>query len=63
MRKKEGSDTNSYLFDMLMQLGYSPNDKLHGDNLPQKAIEAINASSKSNKMRIDDAFRASRGAD
>jgi hypothetical protein len=63
MRKKEGSDVNSYLFDMLMQLGYSPNDKLHGDNLPQKAIEAIQASSKSNKMRIEDAFRASRGAD
>lgn len=63
MRKKEGSDTNSYLFQMLMDLGYSPNDKLHGDNLPQKAIEAVQASSKSNKMRIEDAFRASRGAD
>jgi len=63
MRKKEGSDVNSYLFQMLMDLGYSPNDKLHGDNLPQKAIEAVQASSKSNKMRIEDAFRASRGAD
>lgn len=61
MRKKEGSDTNSYLFQMLMDLGYSPNDRLHGDNLPQKAIEAIAASSKSNKARIEDAFKASRG--
>lgn len=62
MRKKEGEDVNSYLFDMLMGLGYSPNDKLRGDNLPQKAIEAVAASSKSNKMRIEDAFRASKGS-
>jgi post-segregation antitoxin (ccd killing protein) len=61
MHNKEGGDTNSYLFETLMLMGYSPNDRLHGDNLPQKVVEAIAASSKSNKARIEDAFKASRG--
>jgi hypothetical protein len=61
MHNKEGGDSNAYVFDMLMTLGYSPNDKLHGDNLPQKVMDSIAASSKSNKKRIEDAFRASQG--
>lgn len=41
MHSKEGGDTSAYLFEVLMQLGYSPNDRLHGDNLPQRVIESI----------------------
>lgn len=61
MYRKEGGDANSHVFQTLMDLGYSPNDKLHGDNLPQKVIDAIAASSKTNKNRIEDAFSAARG--
>ncbi len=59
MKDKEGTDTSAYLMNTLMELGYSPNDKLHGDNLPQRVIEAIAASHKSN--RIEDAFKAAKG--
>ncbi len=56
MHDKEGSDTNAYLMDTMMLMGFSPNDRLHGDNLPQRVIEAIAASKKQN--RIEDAFKA-----
>ena len=59
MKDKEGTDTSAYLMNALMDMGYSPNDKLHGDNLPQRVIEAIAASHKSN--RIEDAFKAAKG--
>lgn len=60
MKDREGTDTNAYLADVLMGIGYSPNDRLHGDNLPQRFIEAIAASHKSN--RIEDAFKAAGGS-
>lgn len=47
-----GKDTNDptstggYLVNVLMSLGYSPNDRMHGDNMPQRLIEAIAASQK-----------------
>lgn len=59
MHSKEGGDTNAYLFDMLLGLGYSPNDKLHGDNLPQKAVEAIAASQRKPGTPAD-AYRMTR---
>jgi len=59
MKDKEGTDTSAYLMNTLMELGYSPNDRLHGDNLPQRVIESIAASHKSN--RIEDAFKAAKG--
>jgi hypothetical protein len=58
MHDKMGGDTNEYLFNMLTTMGYSPNDRVHGDNLPQRAVQAIAASTKSNKNRIDEAFKA-----
>jgi len=60
MHDKEGMDTNSYLMDSLMQMGYSPNDRLKGNNLPQKVIEAI-ANSKKKELRIEEAFEAAKG--
>lgn len=60
MHSKDGGDTNEYLFNTLMQLGYSPNDKLHGDNFPQRVIEAIKASQKDTPSdRIKKAFERS----
>lgn len=46
MHGKEGSDTSAYLFQTLMTMGYSPNDRLRGNDLPQMVIEAIAASQK-----------------
>lgn len=60
MHDKEGMDTNTYLMDTLMQMGYSPNDRLRGHNLPQKVIEAI-ANAKKKELRIEEAFDAARG--
>lgn len=57
MYGKEGTDPSAGVFNILMNLGYSPNDKLHGDNLPQKAIEAI-AASKKPKPSPGDAYKA-----
>lgn len=45
-KEADPNQTSAYLFDVLNQLGYSPNDRLHGDNLPQRVIEAIAASVK-----------------
>jgi hypothetical protein len=60
MHDKEGMDTNAYLMDTMMQMGFSPNDRLRGDNLPQRVIEAI-ANSKKKELRIEEAFDAARG--
>jgi hypothetical protein len=64
MHSKEGSDTSEYVFDMLGQLGYSPNDKLEGNNLPAKVMQAIKASQqtpKSPEERIKETFEKARG--
>ncbi len=58
MQGKEGTDTTAYIFDQMLNLGFSPNDRIQGNNLPQKFIEAIAASKKSN--RIEDAFSAAK---
>lgn len=60
MQDKEGTDTSAYLMDTLMQMGYSPNDRLKGNNLPQRVIEAISHSKKQN--RINEAFEAAKGS-
>lgn len=46
MYKKEKSNTSDGIFQMLMGMGLSPNDRLHGDNFPQRVTEAIAASVK-----------------
>lgn len=49
MHGKDSNDptaTSGYLVNVLMSLGYSPNDRMHGDNMPQRLIEAIAASKK-----------------
>jgi hypothetical protein len=61
MNDKEGTDTNEHMWDLLMNMGYSPNDRLHGDNLPQRVIQAIQSSTKTNKQRLEEAFKASKG--
>jgi len=62
MHDKEGMDTNAYLMDTMMQMGYSPNDRLRGNNLPQKVIEAI-ANSKKKELQndLEAAFEATKG--
>jgi hypothetical protein len=52
MHSKEGADTNEYLFDTLMEMGYNPGDKLKGD-LPQKVMDAIKASQMQPKSPAD----------
>jgi hypothetical protein len=54
MHGKEGTDTNEHLWNMLMDMGYSPTDKMEG--LPPRLMEAVKNSTKSAKQRIDEAF-------
>ena len=53
---KDPKQTAAYITDVLMQNGYSPNDRLRGDNLPQRMIEAIELSNRP-ISRIEDVFK------
>lgn len=60
MHSKEGGNTDEYVFNMLMGLGYSPNDRLHGDNMPQRVIEAIANTHKKPESPESEALRKTR---
>lgn len=60
MHDKEGKDTSAYLLETLTAMGYAPNNRLQGVNLPQKIVEAI-ANSAKKEDRINEAFDAARG--
>lgn len=64
MHSKEGADTNEYLFSMLHEMGYDPNSKLSGNNLPQSVMNAIKASQEkplSPEERVKQTFERARG--